>query len=128
VIKYLYIALAVLLFGAGFYTAKKTIKPESQTVDRIVNKDVIRTVTRIIEHKDGTKETVIDNAENKSSTETKVVTIAKSKYHLSGGARTDLGLKPVYFVQVEKRILGNISVGLNASTDKQLGITIGLDF
>jgi hypothetical protein len=128
------IALIVgLLLGGGLgtflfpQTKEKIVEVEKE----VVVKDVV-TVTRIVTRPDGTKEelvTVTDKTkENKTATSTK--TVSKSNWHVSASAKTKLDKLQIdiYTVQIEKRIIGDIFLGVNASTDKTVGLTIGLEF
>lgn len=128
------IALIVgLLLGGGLgtflfpQTKEKIVEVEKE----VVVKDVV-TVTKVITRPDGTKEelvTVTDKTkENKTATSTK--TVAKSTWHASIGAKSKIDRLQIdiYTVQVEKRIIGDLFLGVTGSTDKTVGLTVGLEF
>ncbi len=109
-------------------------KVESRNVE--IEKEVVRTdtrtVTRIIERPDGTKETIVDSVDKsvKKETSSKESTVfQKSNYIVDLSARTKIDeLQFVYELQVQKRILGPVFLGLKAGTDKSVGASVGLEF
>lgn len=128
------IALVVgLLLGGGLGTFlfPQVKTKEVQVEKEVVVKDVV-TVTKIITRPDGSKEEVTTTTdktkENKQTTNTK--TVAKANWHasISAKSRIDKLQIDVYTVQVEKRIIGDLFFGVNASTDKTVGVVLGLEF
>lgn len=129
----LYTAGICLLLGLGLGSQlfpkieEKTVEIEKE---KIV-KDVV-TVTKIITKPDGTKEEVTvvtdKSKESKEIKNTKIV--SKPDWHVSASAKTksiqmnDL----VYSVQVERRILGDIYLGVVGSSDKSAGLSVGFEF
>ena len=125
--------LICLLLGGGLgtflfpQTKEKVIEVEKE----VVVKDVV-TVTKVITRPDGTKEelvTVTDKTkENKQSTSTK--TVAKANWHTSISAKSKIDKLQIdmYTVQVEKRIIGDLFFGVNASTDKTVGFSVGIEW
>lgn len=129
----LYTAGICLLLGLGLGSQlfpkieEKTVEIEKE---KIV-KDVV-TVTKIITKPDGTKEEVTvvtdKSKESKEIKNTKIV--SKLDWHVSASAKTksiqmnDL----VYSVQVERRILGDIYLGVVGSSDKSAGLSVGFEF
>lgn len=128
------IALTVGLLlgaGAGTFLFPQTKEKIVEVEKEVIVKDVV-TVTKVITRPDGTKEelvTVTDKTkENKQSTSTK--TVAKSTWHASVGAKTKIDKLQVdlYTIQIEKRILGDLFLGVTGSTDKTVGLTVGLEW
>jgi hypothetical protein len=128
------IALVVgLLLGGGLGTFlfPQVKTKEVQVEKEVVVKDIV-TVTKVITRPDGTKEeliTVTDKTkENKQTTSTK--TVAKANWHTSISAKSKLSPVQVdiYTIQVEKRILGDLFLGAVVSSDKTVGLSIGLEF
>lgn len=122
-----------LLLGAGLGTFLfPQIKEKQVEVQKeVLVKDVV-TITKIVTRPDGSKEEVITvtdkSKENKQSTNT--VTKKASNWHASVGAKSKidkLGID-VYTIQIEKRILGDLFIGVTGSTDKTVGITVGMEF
>lgn len=109
---------------------------ETKTViqRQVVVKKDIRTVTRVVERKDGTKETIIDTVDR--STETKqsskeVVALAKSQWLVAATAVQDIDsrlLKPALGVHVQRRILGPFFAGVMANSRREMGLSIGAEF
>jgi hypothetical protein len=128
------IALIVgLLLGGGLGTFLfPQIKTKEVQVEKeVVVKDIV-TVTKVITKPDGTKEEVTTTTdktkENKQITSTK--TVAKANWHVSASAKSKIDKLQIdiYTVQVEKRIIGDLFLGVTGSTDKTVGLTIGLEF
>jgi len=124
------IALTVgLLLGAGAGTFLfPQIKEKQVEVEKIV-KDVI-TVTRVITKPDGTKEEVTTITDKTKENKTNTVTKKASNWHASVGAKSKIDRLEIdtYTVQVEKRIIGDLFLGITGSTDKTVGLTVGLEF
>lgn len=107
---------------------------ETQTVE--VTKEVvrtdIRTVTRLIERPDGTKESVtetIDRSTKHESNTSSSTVYARKDWFLGIGASTELKrLEPVYNVQINRRILGPFYVGAQATTRGSIGLNLGMEF
>jgi hypothetical protein len=128
------IALIVgLLLGGGLGTFLfPQIKTKEVQVEKeVVVKDIV-TVTKVITKPDGTKEEVTTTTdktkENKQNTSTK--TVAKANWHTSISAKSKLTPVQIdiYTIQVEKRILGDVFIGAVISSDKTVGISLGLEF
>lgn len=125
-------AVALLLgLGLGSQLLPK-VKIETKEVEKEVRvKDVV-TVTKIITKPDGTKEeviTVIDKTkENLSKVSTQKV-MAKD-WHASVAVKTDniRFEKLTYGVSVERRVLGDIFLGVNADTEGKFGGSVGIEF
>lgn len=110
---------------------------ETQTVDVIkeVVKTDVRTITKIIEKPDGTKETIIDHTdksvENKDQKHTQT-TYAKNQWLVAGTVQQNLdnglNLQPIYGVHIQRRILGPVFLGAMGSTDKRAGLSVGMEF
>lgn len=131
------IITVLLIAGTAALTRYFFPRIETQTVDVIkeVVRTDIRTITKIIEKPDGTKETIIDHTdksvENKDQkhTETKY---AKADWNISASAGQDITniqkLELVYGVHVQRRILGPFYLGGMADTSKRVGLSIGMEF
>lgn len=141
--KYQIIIGLVLLtvgYATGRYVQPTKVVTKTETV--VKTNDVIHehvhVVTHTITKTDGTKDTttVVDNnsTEDKNSTSksdsSTVTTYSKSQWKvgaLVGLSSTNL-YAPIYGANVEKRILGPISAGLWATTGKEGGLSISLEF
>lgn len=131
------IIAGVLVAATAALTRYYFPRIETQTVDVVkeVVKTDIRTITKIVEHPDGTKETVIDHTdksvENKDQKHSETV-MSKSQWLVTGTVQQDLNnglnLQPIYGVHVQRRILGPFYLGAMGSTDKRAGVSLGMEF
>lgn len=117
----LYLTLVLVGMLLGAVITKKYM-------DRITNTDQNTTkekvVTRIIERKDGSKETVI--VDERVSKSTKTVTKVSN---WSIGVGTSLVNKTnVHTLQIHRRILGDLSVGAYARSDSEFGLLLQYQF
>lgn len=110
--------------------------PQVQFRDVEVTKEVVKTdvktVVRVIERPDGTKETVRETTDKsvKHETTAKEVTVSKKNdWMFDIGARKTLTDKDIYYdLQVQRRILGPFFLGAKVSTDKSVGLSVGMEF
>lgn len=136
-------SIVLLVIGCGIGYFAKPTKIETRTVEvvkTIKEEATVKTVfkERIV-YKDGTvKETEMtkDEAQSRSLSD-----ISKSSETI---VKNDVGLnlsmlamRPIsdvlksnttYGISVKKRVLGNITAGAILTTDKVVGISIGMDF
>jgi hypothetical protein len=131
------VAILVLITAVLSAVITKYYFPKLQMQTVEVEKEVIKnnivTVTKIVKDKDGneTSETTTVDRSTTKNTDSKVVSIAASKdWMISASAQTDFkeGLKPVYGVQVQRRILGPFYVGGTVNTDRAVGVSVGFEF
>lgn len=113
-----------------YYWPKLEVK--NVEVQKEVVRNDIRTVYRTIERPDGTKETIKETTDKsvKQATSSKESTIFSRKdwvVSTSAGTRFS-NFEPIYGLQVQRRILGPFYVGAVASTDKMVGVSVGLEF
>lgn len=121
------LVIGVLAGSALFPKVKeKTVETE---VERVV-KDV-QTVIKVVTRPDGTKEevtTIIDKSKQ-STDKTSTKIIAKNDWHISAsGSRTFTDSSMTYTLQVERRIIGDVFLGASVNSEKQVGLTLGLEF
>jgi len=129
------IALVIgLVIGSigGCWATKKLTKPEVRTEiqeKEIVRTD-IRTVTRTVERPDGSKETVVETVDKTKSVASKQAVVEVSKPNWSAGVavEADYKLQPVYEIELNRRVLGPIFVGVSANTEAELGIRLNVEF
>jgi hypothetical protein len=146
------IALIGLGFGAGYFTkpSRVDIQYKDREVIREVIKEVVKenknviTIIKETKNKDGssTIDTIIEDKSqidsSKVSDKEVVKEITSSKVTTNEIGLTVQALAIVdlnnvsgnreYGIYVKKRVFSNISVGAMATTDKKVGIAIGLDF
>ncbi len=128
-----YIIVATIAFITGAVGVKflfPTIKEKTVEVEKeVVRKDIVTEIREVIK-KDGTKEIVtviVDKSkEQKESSKTQI--ISKDEWHISVAALTPNTKDIFYQVQVERRIIGDIHLGVLANTNNQYGISLGMSF
>lgn len=134
----------LLIFATGYGTAlytrptKEVIKTQVVTQTNDVIHDHIHTVVVTVTKPDGTKTTtsttdngtVIDNKSNTIASNSTTITNSKPQWKVAGLAGLDIHnlASPVYGAQVEKRLLGPISVGIWGLTNATAGISASLEF
>jgi hypothetical protein len=110
------VGLAIGVMVTKSYYDKRTNVAEVITRDRVV--------TRIIEGKDGSKETVIVSDSTKSE---KTVTAKITNWAVGvGTSLTELA--PVHSLFIDRRILGEFSVGVYGRSDKEAGVILKYTF
>lgn len=119
----------VLVIGAAlgtYFDAAHTIE------EKIVTKDRIKTVVRevITERPDGTKVT-----ERHTTKDEKTKQVAKRKESISKQRNWAVGIKydlfqpvPVWTAEVQRRIIGDVYVGLYGRTDGIVGASVTVTF
>ncbi len=132
----LILALIVTIVSAGL-TRYLFPRIETQTVDvvhEVIKKD-IRTITKIVEKPDGTKETTIDETDKSTDKKTEKhteTTYQNKDWQVAGTAETDYTqlqeVKLDYGVHIQRRILGPFYLGALINTNKQVGVSLGLEF
>jgi len=100
-----------------------------------VTKDVfktdVKTVIHYKERPDGTKEsvtTIIDNSKQTSSTSNTQEKPVQKNWLVGASVASKWDLQPIYGVQVNRRILGPVYIGLTANTQAELGLVVALEF
>lgn len=92
----------------------------------------IQVVTHTVEKPDGSKEitqTTTDNSIKVESTKKDIEVAAPKNWMFAVGAGTDFkGTPPTYNLQVQRRILGPFFLGGSVSTDKTVGVSLGMEF
>ena len=128
----LLILVAVASAGITRYLFPQIEFKNTETTKEVVRND-IKTEVRLVERPDGTKETITfitDKSTKKETTKSETIIAAKPQWMFDIGARAKLddlnGL--VYDLQVQRRILGPFFLGGRVSTDKSVGVSIGMEF
>jgi len=140
------IAIMVLValglgYAVGRYVQPASIKIVKEEVIKIVdriNKDVV-TIIEKITRPDGTveeKTTIIDKTQyehyqQQQTNESTTIVSQKAQWKVQGlaGIRIDDFRGPqIYGVGIERRIIGPVFVGVWGNTDKQVGLSVGLEF
>jgi len=130
--------LLALGYGLGRYIQPAKIETKIEQVVKeveVVKKNIV-VKERIIKQKDGTEiterttedrstETTDKKSESSSST---VVTNKKPDWRVNALGALNKDRDITYGLQVERRILGNISAGVYGMTDKTIGLSVGMEF
>ena len=125
------IIIAIIAFIVGALGAKMlfpTVKEKTVEIEtEKVVKDV-QTVIKVVTRPDGTKEevtTILDKSrENKESKSVKL--ISKPEWHIS--ANGTISSNPIYGLQVERRIVGDVFAGVGYNTDNKITVSVGIEF
>lgn len=124
------VVIAAVIFLAGLAVGKYTLKPEVQIKE--VEKQVIvkNENTHVITKKlpDGTvikERTTIKNDTIATEKSSEVVPVQKQ---WAAGAGYQFGLVPVYSLKIDRRIIGPIFVGAEVNTNRDVGVTVKMEF
>lgn len=105
------------------------VRIEEKLVKDVQERVIVRTVIK--ERPDGTKETIIDerrdtdtHIERERVTTAMADTAISLSQSLSGEFRGDT----VYTLGIQKKLLGSLSGGIYARTDKEYGVTLSYSF
>lgn len=124
--NYLVIALFWVgtIIGAYFYGSSKPIPPPE--VREVIKVDrQVETVTQIVKLPSGEERTTIVEKEVEKTVVKREEIPVKQLWHIS----VSKSLKEnIYSFGVEKKVLGDLSVGLYGTTDKNFGVTLGYSF
>lgn len=127
----LLIVTVVVSAGLTRYYFPKVEYKNVEVTKEVVRND-IKTIVRTIERPDGTKETISETTDKSTKKETnskEVLIAAKNQWMFDVGARMNVSNRDlVYDLQVQRRIVGPFFAGLKASTDKTIGVSIGMEF
>lgn len=133
-LKYLLLGGFALL-AVGFSIGRYVV-PNKSIESTNIEKEVKREETVIVREEtrpDGTKIKETTNTTKKETTDKKeiikIVENAKPQWKASALAGYNLDKSaPVYGVAVDRRILGNIYMGAWGTTDKQVGLSVSMEF
>ena len=140
------IILAILLLGIGIGYFTKPTKIETRTVEvektKVVQKEgkskyfykkkIIRpdgTIEEIEVTKEEWDKLEASTSEKQKELDTKIkndIGLSLSAFALSPSK--SLGKEIEYGIHASKRVVGSITVGVMATTDKKIGVSIGVDF
>lgn len=139
----LMLGIALLLiaigYGIGYFT--KPTKVETVTVEKVrIEKQAAE--TKIVYREKITKPDGTVTEIEQSKTDTKTLENAQSEKSAESIVKNDLGLNlsalaisdvnnlaaREYGIHVTKRVLGDFTVGAMATTDKKIGVSVGIEF
>lgn len=118
-------------YGVGRYLQPARIEIKKEQVE-VVKKD-IKIVEKLITRPDGTteKETITEDKTKteKETLESSLTINKKPDWKVSGLSGLDLSSKSQFYgVQVDRRIIGPVFVGVTATTNKTIGLSVGMEF
>lgn len=123
--RYIVIILLLLVsYGLGYYTTPVKVKTVVKIKKEIVINEKIKRVTVIKQATDGSKVTTItyknDKVTNKNESKelTKVIVKLRPQWGISIGRYTSTKVQ----VSIDRRILGNLSVGYGIVLDRDFNI------
>lgn len=131
------VAILVLIVAIASAGITRYYFPQLEYKNVEVTKEVvrndIRTIVRTIERPDGTKETTeetVDKSIKKETSSKETLIASKNQWMFDIGARAKLSERDniLYDLQVQRRILGPFFLGVRGSTDKSVGVSLGMEF
>lgn len=124
------IAIIIVISAVAGGAITRYYMPKTVTVEHETTKTVTVTHTEEKTLPDGTKVVDSTTTENQSKQDSKTTQSSpdNKKWLVMLGAGTGVNLQPFYQIQVNRRLLGPLFVGVNASTDSRIGISLGVEF
>lgn len=128
------IILVVAIVASAGITRYYFPKVEYKNVE--VTKEVVhnnvQTIIKEVVKPDGTKETTTEITDTSTKTDmakNETISEAKSQWMFDVGARENFSDRDIFYdLQVQRRILGPFFLGVKASTDKSVGVSLGMEF
>ena len=133
------IIAGLALLAAGFLGGRYLTPPKEITKVEVQEKEVIKkdivTVTKEVTRPDGSKEVVTTTTDTSVEKKDKQLESIISKpvekqWFITAGASKDLSAfeKTIYQASVNRRILGPLYLGIQANTNQEIGINVGMEF
>ena len=131
------LGIYTIVVAALAVSATKRLWPTVDTKVTVQEKEVIRkdvqTVIKEVVKPDGTKETVttiVDKSKESSVKKSEEIVMKKNDWFVAAGAEMRLNdlQNPVYKIEANRRILGDIYLGGTVNTQGAVGIQIGFSF
>lgn len=134
------LVITVLAFGAGYFATPTKIKTEVKEVVKTVKEEAKSKIVykEKIVYKDGTtveRESETEQSNTKESNES--TKLSNSETTKDAGLTlavlgivdsSDIRGTVTYGLHVQKRVIGNITLGALATTDKKVGLSVGMEF
>ncbi|MEO0271664.1 MAG: hypothetical protein ABIM30_01070 [candidate division WOR-3 bacterium] len=136
-LKIIFIIVFLIAFILGFIFSKKLTRPEIiekvVTQEVVVEKEVEKIIKKEIIKNDGTIEReeviTVERDKNTKKEQNAVVTKkAQRDYILAYGYRIKPTQEPEHIIQLSKRMFENVYVGIQASTNSEIAIMLGIEF
>lgn len=130
------VVCGIIAFGGGAVVGYRAKSPEIKTITKEIVTERAVTRVRTVKTPDGTVTIEKIKVEDKESDkDIKIIqpvdlpTSSISRWHVSVDASTEVGgVRPNYGVQVERRVLGPLTLGVRATSSKTIGVVIGISF
>ena len=130
------VAILVIIVAAASAAITKFYFPDTEYSNTEVIKEVVRndvkTIVKIVERPDGTKETTsetIDKSIKKETSKSEIIIAEKKQWMVDVGARLNLSSRDIYYdLRAQRRIIGPFFAGASISTDKTIGLSVGMEF
>lgn len=131
------LGIYTIVVAALAVSATKRMWPTIDTKVTVQEKEVIRkdvqTVIKEVVKPDGTKETVttiVDKSKESSVKKSEEIVMKKNDWFVAAGAEMRLNdlQNPVYKIEANRRILGDIYLGGTVNTQGAVGVQIGFSF
>lgn len=101
-------------------------------ITKEVIKNDIKTIIKEVTRPDGSKEIVteiVDKSTKKETTKSETIIAAKPQWMFNVGARMNVSNRDLYYdLQAHRRIMGPFYLGASVSTDKTIGVSIGMEY
>lgn len=108
------------------------VEVKNVEVTKEVIKNDIKTIVKEVTRPDGSKEIVteiVDKSTKKETTKSETTIAAKPQWMFNVGARMNVSDRDLYYdLQAHRRILGPFYLGASVSTDKTIGVSIGMEY
>lgn len=128
-ISWKYLLVAALAAGLTYWLIPEKLKIEEKIVTEVQERVIVR--TRILERPDGTTETIIDErreSDTRIESEKLTTPVADWSVGLSASISEEYRDETVYTLSLQKKLLGGLSGGLYARTDKEIGAVLSYSF
>lgn len=131
------VTLCILSLAAGAaltraYAPREVI--QTKIVEKSVTQEKVVTHTKQVARPDGTVETDTTTEANSTTVANKQSDTKQTKaaalpnWNIAAGVGMDRDLVQFYSVHTQRRILGNVFVGVWGNTNEQIGVSLGLEF
>ena len=126
------LVIAALSVGVTKYFFPNVETKLSIQEKEVIKKD-IQTVIKEIVKPDGTKETtttIVDHSKESSKKTLEQIVNKKNDWFVAAGVESRLSEmnNPLYKIEVNRRIIGDVFVGATANTNGTLGLQVGFQF
>ena len=124
-------AVGILVGGYIIYKFYPNVKKQIEIQEKEVVRNDIRTIVKEVIRPDGSKETTTEIVDKTKKIYDNKINYAESKldWLISANiAKKNFKNSDIYGLQIQRRILGPIFIGLTGNTNKEYGISVGFEF